>query len=83
VLDAEAALIATEQARLASSAPKTQILDRSAWETLQRLIEAGLVGFTETRAHILHEKESRGCNGRAVENHTAQALHPQEEVRVS
>jgi hypothetical protein len=83
VLDAEAALIATEQARLASSAPKTQILDRSAWETLQRLIEAGLVGFTETRAHILHEKEGLGGNGRAVENHTARALHLQKEACVS
>jgi SNF2-related domain/Helicase conserved C-terminal domain len=65
ILDAEADIIAAEQTRLASSTPKTQILDRSALETLQRLVEAGLVGFTETRAHILHERDTRS-GGKAV-----------------
>ena len=58
VLDAEPPLIAAERARLASSTPSTEILDRGAWQTLQRLAEAGVIGFTEARARILHESEA-------------------------
>jgi hypothetical protein len=28
---------------------------RHAWQTLQRLAEVGLVGFTDARARILHQ----------------------------
>jgi hypothetical protein len=63
VLDAEPPLIAAERARLASSTPVAEILDRAAWQTLQRLAEAGLIGFTETRARILHESEAKGGVG--------------------
>ena len=58
VLDAEPALVAAEQARLAGSAPPAEILDRGAWETLQRFAAAGLIGFTEPRARVLHEAEA-------------------------
>lgn len=58
VLDAEPALIAAEQTRLASSTLQTEILDRAAWQTLQRLTAAGLIGFTETRVRILHRSEA-------------------------
>jgi hypothetical protein len=63
VLDADPARIAAEQARLSASTPKTEILDRAAWETLRRLAEAGLIGFTETRARILHQADLNGRNG--------------------
>ena len=63
VLDAEPPLIAAERARLASSTPGAEILDRAAWQTLQRLAEAGLIGFTETRARILHQSEANGGAG--------------------
>ncbi len=63
VLDAEPPLIAAERARLASSTPGAEILDRAAWQTLQRLAEAGLIGFTETRARILHKSEANGAAG--------------------
>ena len=49
VLDADSARSA-ERTRLAASTPRTEILDRAAWETLRRLAEAGVIGFTETRA---------------------------------
>ena len=65
VLDAEPPLIAAEQARLAASTPRAEVLDRAAWQTLQRLAEAGLIGFTETRARILHQSETNGANSRA------------------
>ncbi|MBV9287418.1 MAG: DEAD/DEAH box helicase [Hyphomicrobiales bacterium] len=65
VLDAEPQLIAAERVRLASSTPATEILDRAAWETLNRLAEAGLIGFTEARARILHASEGSGANGGA------------------
>ncbi len=58
VLDAEPSLVAAEQARLASSTLQTEVLDRAAWQTLQRLTAAGLIGFTETRVRILHRSES-------------------------
>jgi hypothetical protein len=60
VLDADSSRIAAERTRLADSTPRTEILDRSAWETLRRLAEAGLIGFTESRARILHQV---GANG--------------------
>jgi hypothetical protein len=62
VLDAEPALIAAEQARLASSTLRAEVLDSAAWQTLQRLTAAGLIGFTETRARILHRSESSGAD---------------------
>ena len=63
VLEAEPAIVAAEQTRLASSTPRTEILDRAAWRTLQRLAEAGLIGFTETRARLLHESEAKVLDG--------------------
>ena len=63
VLEAEPAIVAAEQTRLASSTPRTEILDRAAWRTLQRLAEAGLIGFTETRARLLHESEANVLDG--------------------
>jgi superfamily II DNA or RNA helicase len=63
VLDADPPRIAAERTRLAASTPKTEILDRSAWETLRRLAEAGLIGFTDTRARILHAADANGAGG--------------------
>jgi len=65
VLDAEMPLIAAERIRLASSTPASEILDRAAWEALQRLADVGLIGFTETRARILHQSAANGANGGA------------------
>jgi hypothetical protein len=61
VLDAEPSLIAAEQTRLASSTPRTDILDRATWQTLRRLTAAGLIGFTQTRARILYQSEADGA----------------------
>jgi SNF2-related domain/Helicase conserved C-terminal domain len=63
VLDAESSLIAAEQMRLASSSPRVEILDRAAWSTLQRLVESGLIGFSETRVRILHERDANDRSG--------------------
>ncbi len=63
VLDAEPPLVAAEQTRLAASTPSAEVLDRAAWQMLQRLSEAGLIGFTEARARILHQSETNGANG--------------------
>ena len=60
VLDADPSHIAAERERLSTSTPKTEILDRASWETLRRLAEAGLIGFTETRARILHQADGNG-----------------------
>src|SRR5271165_297183 len=60
VLDADSSGIAAERTRLAASTPPTEIFDRSAWETLSRLADAGLIGFTDSRARILHQT---GANG--------------------
>ena len=62
VLDAEPSLIVAEQTRLAASKLQTEILDRAAWQTLQRLAAAGLIGFTETRVRILHRSEASGAD---------------------
>jgi superfamily II DNA/RNA helicase len=62
VLDAEPSLIAAEQARLVSSTLQTEVLDCAAWQTLQRLTAAGLIGFTETRVRILHRSETDVAN---------------------
>lgn len=71
VLDAKPSLIAAEQMRLASSSPRVEILDHAAWSTLQRLVESGLVGFSETRVRILHQRDANDRigqdNGRIVE----------------
>jgi superfamily II DNA/RNA helicase len=37
-------------------------LDCAAWQTLQRLTAAGLIGFTETRVRILHRSETDVAN---------------------
>jgi hypothetical protein len=58
VLDAEPSLVAAERARLASSTLQTEVLDCAAWQMLQRLTAAGLIGFTETRVRILHRSET-------------------------
>jgi superfamily II DNA/RNA helicase len=63
VLDAESSLIAAEQMRLASSSPRVEILDRAAWSTLQRLVETGLIGFSETRVRILHQRDASDRSG--------------------
>jgi hypothetical protein len=63
ILDADPPVIAAEQARLAASTPKPEILDRAAWQMLQRLSDAGLIGFTETRVRILHQSDANGTSG--------------------
>ena len=63
VLDAEPSLVAAEQARLAASTPQAAILDRAAWQTLERLTVAGLVCFTEPRARILHQDNAAAGKG--------------------
>jgi superfamily II DNA or RNA helicase len=63
VLDAESSLIATEQMRLASSSPRVEILDPAAWSTVQRLVESGIIGFSETRVRILHQRDANDRSG--------------------
>ena len=63
VLDAEPPLVAAEQTRLSTLTPRAEILDRAGWQTLRRLAEAGLIGFTETRTRLLHESEANGFGG--------------------
>jgi superfamily II DNA/RNA helicase len=55
VLDVEPRILAAERTRLETSTPRTELVDRAAWQTLQRLAEVGLVGFTDARARILHQ----------------------------
>ena len=74
VLDADSA--PSERTRLAASTPRTEILDRAAWETLRRLAEAGVIGFTETRARILHAADANGRNGADGEDRTKPAPPP-------
>jgi hypothetical protein len=71
VLDAEPSLITAEQARLAHSTLQTEIIDRAAWQTLQRLAAAGLIGFTETRARILHQRDANGSDTAAGQDMAA------------
>jgi hypothetical protein len=56
ILDADAPLIAAEQTRLAEAAatPRVEMIDRVAWETLQRLAQAGILQLASTSARILH-----------------------------
>ncbi len=58
VLDGDASLIAAEQARLtapgAAGIPPAEMIDRGAWETLQRFAQAGILRFADTPARILH-----------------------------
>ena len=61
VLDAEPSLIAAEQTRVSPLTPKTEVLDRGSWEMLQRFAAAGLIGFTDARAKILHQSEASGA----------------------
>ena len=57
VLDAEPSLVAAEQMRVSAMTPRTEILDGDAWRALQRLAAAGLIGFTEASARILHQSD--------------------------
>jgi hypothetical protein len=63
VLDVEPSLIAAERARLASLTLQTEVLDSAAWQMLQRLTAAGLIGFTEARVRILHRSEANRAAG--------------------
>src|SRR5262249_4511827 len=58
VLDGDAPLITTEQARLAAESPAgilpVEMIDRAAWEVLQRFAQAGILQFAGTPARILH-----------------------------
>jgi superfamily II DNA or RNA helicase len=58
VLDGDASMIAAERARLAAESPagipSVEMIDRPAWETLQRLVQAGILHFASTPARILH-----------------------------
>jgi superfamily II DNA or RNA helicase len=60
VLDGDASLIAGERARLATESPAgippVEMIDRSAWEVLQRLAQAGVLHFAGTPARILHRE---------------------------
>jgi hypothetical protein len=62
VLDTEPSLIDAELARLATSTPQVEILDRAAWQMLQRLTATGLIGFTETRTRILQQSDANGTD---------------------
>lgn len=57
VLDAEPSLLDAERTRLVSSTPQVEILDRAAWQMLQRLTATGLIGFTGTRTRILQQED--------------------------
>lgn len=58
VLDGDASLIAAEGARLAAErpvgAPTVEMIDRLAWEMLQRFAQAGILHFASAPARILH-----------------------------
>jgi superfamily II DNA or RNA helicase len=58
VLDADASLIASEQGRLAAAnqadTPSVEMVDRAAWEMLQRFTQVGIVQFTDAAARILY-----------------------------
>ena len=58
VLDAEPLLIAAEQARFAASTPQVEIVDRAAWQMLQRLTASGLIGFAEPRTRVLKQSNA-------------------------
>ena len=58
VLDGDASLIAAEGARVAverpAGTPTVDIIDRSAWDMLQRFAQIGILQFTSAPARILH-----------------------------
>ena len=58
VLDGDASMIAAERARLAAESPAgiapVEMIDRAAWEMLQRFAECGLLQFASPPARILH-----------------------------
>jgi superfamily II DNA or RNA helicase len=58
VLDGDASLIASEQARLSAESragvPPVETIARSAWEMLQRLVQTGILHFTSAPARILY-----------------------------
>lgn len=61
VLDGDAALIAKEKIRLEETGttglPPIEVIDRPAWEMLQRLAQAGIVQFSEAQTRILHQAQ--------------------------
>jgi hypothetical protein len=61
VVDGDASLIAAERARLSersgADAVPVEIVDRAAWEAMQRLAEAGLLQFAAGAVRILHRAE--------------------------
>ncbi len=67
VLDVEPRILAAERTRLATSTPRTELIDSAAWQTLQRLAEVGLVGFTDARARILHQGTAETADGGSAE----------------
>lgn len=58
VLDGDGSMISAEQARLAAESlagiATVEMIDRTAWEMLQRLMQTGIISFTSTPARILH-----------------------------
>ncbi|MGH7247328.1 MAG: helicase-related protein, partial [Pseudomonadota bacterium] len=58
VLDGDASLVAGERVRLdadkPAGLPPVEMMDRAAWEMLQRFAEAGILHFANSPARILH-----------------------------
>ncbi len=67
VLDGEASLITSEQARLKgqvpAACPPAEVIGRAAWETMQRLAQAGILQFSGTPAGILYRADEGGDAG--------------------
>ncbi len=67
VLDADAAVLASERARLAARSDAanlpSEIISRDMWETMQRLAASGLVAFTAAQSRTLHRAEVAGQAG--------------------
>jgi hypothetical protein len=58
VLDLDPGALAAEQARLRQEnsfgQPAVELIDRTAWQMLQRLTQAGILQFTPTPTRVLH-----------------------------
>jgi hypothetical protein len=81
--DGRPADLAVEQTRLAVSAPRVEVLDPGAWQTLRRLVEFGVFSFAEARVRILHRRDANGTNGQHAPMAIADVLRPQQEARVA
>jgi hypothetical protein len=61
VIDDDASKVAAERARIAADRPAglpaIELVDRAAWETMQRLAEAGILQFAGKSGRILHRVE--------------------------